>query len=279
MRFHTSVVVKSHTTLETSSFFFIVNAFVMTQDVKHTLTVWTNVDNAQCPRCNGQVEFQKLNMQEVLQSTPLQNHSYFSKNDDILSMKSATSNDVLRLLLLYKYGGVWLDQDALPTKPFDDEILKYPFAPAFDRVSKGMNNHVLALKSMSPLAERFIHTVALHPYNDKTVWFAKSARNITAWIYNDGIGHHIHSHNSLADKENVLHLYDMKLFDPSWTNSSCENAYLIHTRYPKLTRNLNDTLRKKLFDRMTSIFGKPMFPLSGVAVNCHAVMKMLKTFS
>lgn len=48
-----------------------------------------------------------------------------------LEMPVSTRSDLIRLLLLSKYGGIWLDADSIPLRDFTPLIRAGPVAPSY----------------------------------------------------------------------------------------------------------------------------------------------------
>ncbi|KAG2450104.1 hypothetical protein HYH02_000208 [Chlamydomonas schloesseri] len=149
-------------------------AFLLTQNLHRArLTVW--VDNATAVLAHPAGQFlQKyaefISVQEVVWEravvgTPLQSHSFW--RDGALVRKNiytaAGFADVLRLLLLYQHGGVWLDTDVVLLQDMYPPTVQigYQFA------MRWTNNHVMYLRRGSPLGRRMLQAVASLPYTDE----------------------------------------------------------------------------------------------------------------
>lgn len=122
-----------------------------------------------------------LELKEVLNSGQKTVYSYmfdrkFAQNHMQTDIGKITSlSDALRLYLLNKYGGIYLDLDTFPVKPFDEKILSYSdgFVVNHDRqycdfffmgFQKGfIDNGLLTLypKSAKKLFSKNIHRVKL----------------------------------------------------------------------------------------------------------------------
>jgi mannosyltransferase OCH1-like enzyme len=53
-----------------------------------------------------------------------------------IHMPIQTRSDLIRLLLLSKYGGMWLDADSIPLRDFTPLIRAGPVAPTYDHTVK-----------------------------------------------------------------------------------------------------------------------------------------------
>jgi len=229
----------------------IVNAFLLTQSPNATLIVWlsgrikenledlSTASAALIAACNGDVRYLKVDFSTLIQDTPIAQHSYFSsispekRNGTGIALWS----DIIRVVLLWKYGGTWLDLDSWPLKDFSPLIKSnISFIPGFRSVPEGINSHVVhTSRPRSKVLERAMYILALCPYDDEPVWIAHSKRNLTHWIYNDGIWSHVYdlSAKSIFQEER-LHIFPMEPFDPWWTNTEVNNeTYVYHSRYPK----------------------------------------------
>ena len=100
----------------------------------------------------------------------------------------------MRVVLLWKYGGTWLDLDSWPLKDFSPLVKSnLSLIPGFGGTPDGINAHVIHTpRPRSKVLERAMHIMALCPYDDEAAWIARSRRNLTHWIYNDGIWPHVH---------------------------------------------------------------------------------------
>lgn len=53
-----------------------------------------------------------------------------------LDMPVSTRSDLIRLLLLSKYGGIWLDADSVPLRDFTPLVRAGPVAPSYGSTIK-----------------------------------------------------------------------------------------------------------------------------------------------
>lgn len=70
--------------------------------------------------------------------------------------KIVTICNILRVYLIYKYGGMYLDCDTFPVKPFDDELLKEPFQSYHDNFWFGGNAGDIIINNDSSFQNRSI---------------------------------------------------------------------------------------------------------------------------
>lgn len=247
----------------------IVNAFLLTQPPNATLMIWlsgrirenledmSKASAALIAACDGDVRYLRVDFSTLIHDTPLSQHSYFSsispekRNNAGLALWS----DIIRVVLLWKYGGTWLDLDSWPLKDFSPLVKSnLSFIPGFQGIPDGINSHVVHTpRPRSKVLERAMHILALCPYDDEAAWIARSRRNLTHWIYNDGIWPHVHdlSARSIFQEER-LHIFPMEPFDPWWSNTEVNNeTYVYHSRYPK--KELTDTGA-----RIVATLGEPL---------------------
>jgi hypothetical protein len=167
----------------------------------------------------------------------------------------------VRLLLLSRYGGVWLDQDAWPLRSLLPLLrTNLQFVGAFEFPSAHTpiahtNWHVLRIRRGSRLATRALHTLALYPYSDPSTWPRNSTSGLPIFGWNDGITGFMMSHNSAVDLDNHLAHVPMAWLDPAdadceplvWASQARRNIsdaayfaalrhnppFVYHSRYPK----------------------------------------------
>lgn len=104
------------------------------------------------------VFFNKLDLVEFSRETPLQEFIRSGKLQNAKFVVSHTS-DVLRLLMLWKYGGTYLDGDMIVQKPLDSVLPNY----ACDETCNALNGAILNLdqsESGHGLAEIFMKDLA-----------------------------------------------------------------------------------------------------------------------
>ncbi len=84
---------------------------------------------------------------EAIQGTPLAGDPYYGRDEAAVraKMPHATFSDIVRNLVLFRHGGVWLDNDA---------VLLRDFLPLIDNV--GLQVHVHAMRAVSLIAADFV---------------------------------------------------------------------------------------------------------------------------
>lgn len=139
-------------------------------------------------------------------------------------------SDIVRSVLLFNYGGVWLDNDAIPlTNLYHITIgVGYQFAP---RHSSGFfNNHVMFSYKGSKLARRKLETLLSLPIEHADAWpelVRSTMLSQDGWIFNSGASAQLHAvQERLYDNSRRVGLrdyledfefsYPLSWFDPEW---------------------------------------------------------------
>lgn len=145
-----------------------------------------------------------------------------------ISMPIPSRSDLIRLLLLSKFGGIWLDADSVPLRDFTPLIRAGPVAPTYDNTIN--NNFLLYGPAWSGIGERVLELACTMPYNEEKLvelypelspkaWFSFS------WIWNIGV------HQLCQTRGCGVGNLAMQLIDGmAWTSQvfmPCE-----HNRYP-----------------------------------------------
>lgn len=126
------------------------------------------------------VHFNSLDIKQFSTETPLQN---FIESGRMLKSKFvvAHTSDVLRFLLLWRYGGTYLDTDMIVKKKLDSIPSNY----ACDDISNGLNGAILNIASTQEgrrLAEIFLKDVDEN--FDGEVWGRNGPELITRVLQN-----------------------------------------------------------------------------------------------
>ncbi|GAA5834110.1 hypothetical protein JCM3766R1_004461 [Sporobolomyces carnicolor] len=80
-----------------------------------------------------------------------------------LDMPVSTRSDLIRLLLLSKYGGIWLDADSVPLRDFTPLVRAGPVAPSYGSTIN--NNFLLYGPSWSGVGDRVLNLACQMPYD------------------------------------------------------------------------------------------------------------------
>ncbi|GAA5985510.1 hypothetical protein JCM5350_004022 [Sporobolomyces pararoseus] len=105
-----------------------------------------------------------------------------------LEMPVSTRSDLIRLLLLSKFGGIWLDADSVPLRDFTPLVRVGPVAPSYGGTIN--NNFLLYGPSWSGVGDRVLSLACQMPY-DKTLLHEKYPQlnmgDHHYWLWNEGV--------------------------------------------------------------------------------------------
>ncbi|GAA5834270.1 hypothetical protein JCM3766R1_004507 [Sporobolomyces carnicolor] len=105
-----------------------------------------------------------------------------------INMPIQTRSDLIRLLLLSKYGGIWLDADSVPLRDFTPLIRAGPVAPTFQNTIN--NNFLLYGPAWSGIGDRVLSLACQMPYDElaiKEKYPDLDMGNLFYWLYNMGV--------------------------------------------------------------------------------------------
>jgi hypothetical protein len=192
----------------------MLRAWMMTQDLDRShLIFWhsdwlpkTNDSATPLPiwleQFKPHVEFRRFDYSEMIQSTPLTLSRHFDvweRFENITKHARALQSDVFRHLILYKYGGLWLDSDAVPLRDMWNITVGVglQFVPRFTGWIS--NGHVLYVRChRSSLARRRLETITAFPYDHPKSWPRHPPSGAAIWVFNDGISEHVRASQALA---------------------------------------------------------------------------------
>lgn len=233
----------------------MVKAWALTQDLRRSkLIIWlpsAEVDkhtgNSMLTSLDPHVSLKAFDYQKEIAGTPLELSAHFNNQTKILEgmddMRLTSFSDIIRLVLLHNYGGVWLDSDAVPLRDLWNITagVGLSFLPKF--VNDFSNNHFIYInRPRSALARRRLQIMVAYPYNFEAAWPRKFLHPTKGWLYNVGLtehvlldqailyslpsdGHSIPDATALPDGawDNVELAYPLGWFDPWW---GCEKNLL-----------------------------------------------------
>ena len=180
-----------YTEIKTPKELMVIKSFLATQNLEHTkLTVWSDYDisdNELIQPYKNYVEFRVYDPIEEAKGTPLEDHWYLNLKDPKYYLQS----DLARMLLLWKYGGVWADMDIIflrDFKPILDQEYMYMWGSETDFANQGACATVLAGKPNSDfMNELIIELKETGPTPGTTCWgkdlFAKLYRRFEYNIF------------------------------------------------------------------------------------------------
>ncbi len=164
----------------------VIKSFLATQDLNRCqLVVWSDISIETNPLIQSYRDYITLKVWDPIEEakgTPLEGyHDILSARDYLYWIQS----DLLRLLALYKYGGIWVDMDIIflrDFRPILDQEFMYAWSADTDFASNGACGSVLGLERHSELAARLLEAVITTPYREATTCWG---RNIFAEVYRE----------------------------------------------------------------------------------------------
>ena len=164
-----------------------VKSYFATQNLNKTkLIIWSDYDISEQENLKEYrqlIDFRVYNPIEESKNTPLE-----GKMEKILAKdkKYYLQSDLLRLLVLYKYGGIWIDMDIIllrDFKPILDQEYLYQWGGDTNFYIDGCCASVISLKKESELAKRFLLEILESPIvGETTVW----GKDLFAKVYRKG---------------------------------------------------------------------------------------------
>ena len=108
-----------------------------------------------------------------------------------LNIQQSTLSDIVRYVLLRRYGGIWLDSDTIPLRDFTPMIRAGPSACGMNLKDQWNNNVLVLGPADSGIAERLLTTTCGITYNE-TAYRERYGDdaimpNMWWWLYNDGV--------------------------------------------------------------------------------------------
>lgn len=153
-----------------------IKSYFATQNLKKTrLILWSDYDISDNPlikKYKNRIELRIYDPIEEAKDTPLENEYDKLKAAD---NKHYLQSDLLRILVLYKYGGVWVDMDIIflrDFKPILDQEYMYQWGSETDYADHGACATVLSMKKQSKFSRKMIDVLKTMPISTggTTVW-------------------------------------------------------------------------------------------------------------
>jgi hypothetical protein len=247
-----------YTEVKTPKELMVVKSYLATQNLDKTeMIVWSDYDisdNKLIQPYRDLVTFKVYHAEEEAIGTPFEGNQKLKMKD----RKYYLQSDLARILLLYKYGGVWCDMDVIllrDFKPILDQEYMYMWGSEVDFANQGACATVLSGKSksrfMTELVQELINTP---PEPETTCWgkdmFAKLYRRFKydvmpasffniEWCINKkhpGLGDYIESQGFLKPLDNEDHLF-LESFGWHWHNSSKKDFDIVSgSKFDLLTK-------------------------------------------
>ncbi|KAF8471521.1 glycosyltransferase family 32 protein [Gautieria morchelliformis] len=147
----------------------LIKSFFATQDItSSTLILWSNGDLSDnsllqkwIQRYPDAFELKIVDIQDLARGTAMDGSSLLISNDP----KAWVDGDLIRLLLLWNYGGVWIDMDSLLTRDLAP-LLEHEFITQWDCYDKKylpFNGALMHFHKHSPYLCEFFHVMATSP--------------------------------------------------------------------------------------------------------------------
>ena len=244
-----------------------IKSYFATQNLEKTnLILWSDYDvsnQENLQEFKDKIDFRIYDPVEESKGTLLEGHvERLLAKDDRYYLQS----DLLRLLALYKYGGIWIDMDIIllrDFKPILDQEYLYQWGGDTDFAISGCCATVISLKKKSELSELFLKEIIEMPIiGSTTIWgkdlFARVYRKRKFTIFPSSF-FNIEWLISKVDKklsEDILDLWfdkncpDELLFKDCfawhWHNSTNKNKIVMkNSKFDKLSEFINSELIKK----------------------------------
>lgn len=116
---------------------------------------------------------------------------YNQEYQDELEMPESTRSDIIRYVLLKRYGGVWLDADTIPMRDLTPMIRSGPSACGMDQKEQWNNNVLVFGPPGTGIGEKVLETTCGITYNE-TAYEERYGDdaimpNMHYWIFNDAV--------------------------------------------------------------------------------------------
>lgn len=151
-----------------------IKSFLATQNLEKTnLIVWSDYDISNNPLIQPYKKFLDLRIWDPIKEsvgTVLENSEHVTAKDFLYYLQS----DLLRILVIYKYGGIWVDTDIIflrDFKPIMDQEFMYQWGGDIDFKNEGACATVLSGKKNSTFTSKLMEELKsseIHP--NSTNW-------------------------------------------------------------------------------------------------------------
>ncbi|KAH9005501.1 glycosyltransferase family 32 protein [Lactarius hatsudake] len=158
---------------------YTLKSFFATQNPHSRLIMWSNGDLSTNPLLASYVarypdafELRVANTRELSKGTPLENSPLLSSSDK----KAWLDGDLIRLLVIWREGGVWVDMDMLLTRDLSP-LLEHEFVTqwdCYDKIYQALNGALMHFHQHSPYLCEAFHLMATSttPRPSSTDWGA-----------------------------------------------------------------------------------------------------------
>jgi hypothetical protein len=242
-------------------------SYFATQNLEKTkVIVWSDYDISNEPRIQrfkDLVDFRVWDAKSEAVGTPIEKDLHMFRAAD---EKHYLQSDLLRLLALYKYGGVWIDMDIIllrDFKPLLDQEYMYMWGSETDFRNQGACATVLSLKKESEFSVKLLEEARkMTIIPNSTCWgkdmFAKLYRNYQytilpsaffniEWCINKhtpGFADYIEAGWFKNRADNYKYIFP-ETFAWHWHNSSKKNLIVENgSKFDLLTKLTEERLKK-----------------------------------
>ncbi|KAH7925111.1 glycosyltransferase family 32 protein [Leucogyrophana mollusca] len=156
----------------------MLKSFFATQNVDNSrLILWSNGDlggneilQKYRRRFPNSFDLRVVDIPSLARGTPMEGSKYLQSNDK----KAWIDGDLIRLLVIWTYGGVWIDMDSLLTRDLAP-LLEHEFVTqwdCYDKLYQALNGALMHFRQRSPYLCEAFHIMATSkaPRADSTDW-------------------------------------------------------------------------------------------------------------
>ena len=256
-----------YTEIKTTKELMAIKSYLATQNLEKTeLVVWSDYDISDNPLVQPYKDMVTLKVYDPEMEaigTPLEGNEKLKMKDPKYYLQS----DLARLLLLYKYGGVWYDMDVIllrDFKPILDQEYMYMWGSETDFVRQGACATVLAGHPKSDfMLQLLVQLIGTPARAGTTCWgkdmfallYSRYRFNIMPaaffnieWYINrkePGLGDKIESQWFLNPLENDEHMF-LDSFGWHWHNSSKKDFDVVEgSKFRNLEKLIDSKLKEK----------------------------------
>lgn len=216
----------------------VLKSFLATQNLTNaTLKIYSDVDISSNPVFNRykefkQIEFHYFNIEEEIKSTAFENFKFI---EEIKNHKfgAAYESDFFRLLMLYKYGGFYIDFDILLLRDLSP-LLKYDFLYQWGAYPDNIN---------------MINGAVMH-FKKDSVSNKKASEIIINYDGRNGHDRLQWASDLYLQVKNTtpeLVIFPSAFFNPEWQHNHLENVTNRITEYPFKKNNRSNDLYEGSF--------------------------------
>jgi hypothetical protein len=140
------------------------------------INLWSNVDLSKNEFLQDMckfIHFRYWNYDQEKKGTILENSKYLT-NNTITDSLCYIEGDIFRLLVLYKYGGFYIDMDVLILRnmlPLNDYEFLYQWGTSGNNETFSMNGAIMKLDKGSPLSSEYLELLCNTPIQLNTTAF------------------------------------------------------------------------------------------------------------